>query len=239
MSTLAPPATDTEARLTRVYVWDLPVRLTHWLLAASITVLAITGVYIGNPFIIAPDPVGQEFVMGTVLAIHFFAAIVFSLSEISRIIWMFVGNRYARWNQMIPTSKGRWRYTWEWLKFYILFRAVTPRFVGHNPLAGLTYMVVYAVCILAALTGYSMFAVTAGVGSPMRVFEGLLPLFGGLQTARYIHHLCMWVIVLFVIHHISCALLVARAAKNAAIESMFSGYRFVTPEDLAAEEAEG
>ncbi len=124
------------------------------------------------------------------------------------------------------------------MKFYVLFRAVTPRFVGHNPLAGLTYVLVYAVCILSALTGYSMFAVSAGVGSPMRIFSGLLPLFGGLQGARWIHHMCMWLLVLFVIHHISCALLVARAAKNAAIESMFSGYRFVSPEDLAAEEAE-
>lgn len=238
MSTAAPPRAA-EAQLVRVYVWDLPVRLTHWLLALSITVLAITGFYIGHPFIIAPDPVGQEFVMGTVLAIHFFAAIVFSLSEISRIVWMFVGNRYARWDQLVPTNKNRWKKTWEWLKFYVLFRAVTPRFVGHNPLAGLTYAVVYVVLILNALTGYAMFAVAAGAGSPMRVFAGLLPLFGGLQTARWIHHFCMWVIVWFVIHHISCALLVARAARNAAIESMFSGYRFVAPEDLAAEEAEG
>ncbi len=239
MSTVAPPATAAEPRLTRIYVWDLPVRLTHWLLAGSITVLAITGFYIGHPFLIAPNPVGQEFVMGRVLAIHFFAAIVFSLSEIARIVWMFMGNRYARWNQLIPTSKSRWKHAWEWLKFYVFFRPVTPRFVGHNPLAGLTYVVVYAVCILAALTGYSMFAISAGADSPMRVFAVLLPVFGGLQSARWIHHVCMWVIVLFVIHHISCALLVARAAKNAAIESMFSGYRFVLPEDLAAEEAEG
>jgi Ni/Fe-hydrogenase 1 B-type cytochrome subunit len=239
MSTAAPsvPAVE-EPKLIRVYVWDLPVRLTHWLLALSITVLAITGFYIGHPFLLAPDPVGQEFVMGTVLAIHFFAAIVFSLSEISRIVWLFFGNRYARWDQLIPTHKAKWKRAWEWLKFYIFFRAETPSFVGHNPLAGITYAVVYAVCILAALTGYSMFAVSAGAGSPMRIFSGLLPLFGGLQTTRWIHHMCMWVIVLFVIHHISCALLVARAAKNAAIGSMFSGYRFLSPEDLAEDEAE-
>ncbi|HEY5647534.1 MAG TPA: cytochrome b/b6 domain-containing protein, partial [Pseudomonadales bacterium] len=98
MSTRAPaPA---EPGVIPVYVWDLPVRLTHWLLAISITVLAITGFYIGHPFITAPDPAGQEFVMGTILAIHFFAAIVFSLSELARIVWMFVGNKYARWNQM-------------------------------------------------------------------------------------------------------------------------------------------
>jgi Ni/Fe-hydrogenase 1 B-type cytochrome subunit len=236
MSTVAPPAPTVQPKLVRVYVWDLPVRLTHWLLAISITVLAVTGFYIGHPFLVAPDPAGQEFVMATVLAVHFFAAIVFSLSEIARIVWMFVGNRYARWQQLVPISKSRWRQTWEWLKFYIFFRAETPKFVGHNPLAGLTYVLVYVTLIVMALTGYAMFAVSAGAGSPMRIFAGLLPLFGGAQTARWIHHVCMWLIVLFIIHHISCALLVARAAKNAAIESMFSGYRFVSPEDLAAEE---
>jgi Ni/Fe-hydrogenase 1 B-type cytochrome subunit len=230
-------ATPVAAGLVRVYVWDLPVRITHWLLAVSITLLAITGFYIGHPFITAPDPAGQEFVMGTVLAIHFFSAIVFSLSELARIVWMFVGNRYARWNQLVPTTGGRWKMAWEWLKFYVLFRAVTPRFVGHNPLAGLTYILVYALCLLMALTGYAIFSVQAGVDSPMQIFSGLLPLFGGLQTARWIHHTGMWLLVLFVIHHVSCALLVARAARNGTIESMFSGFRFARPEDLAAEEA--
>lgn len=227
-----------EAKLTRVYVWDVPVRLTHWLIAISITVLAVTGFYIGHPFIVAPDPAGQEFVMGTVQAIHFFAAIVFSLSEISRIAWMFMGNRYARWDQMIPMSKVRWKRTWEWLKFYVLFRAETPRFVGHNPLAGLTYILVYALCVFAALSGYALFSLQAGPESPMRIFQFLIPLLGGAQTTRWIHHNIMWLLVIFVIHHISCALLVTRAARNATIESMFSGYRFALPEDIAAEEEE-
>jgi Ni/Fe-hydrogenase 1 B-type cytochrome subunit len=225
--------------LIRVYVWDLPVRITHWLIVISLTVLAITGYYIGNPFIVAPDSAGQEFVMGTVTAIHFFSAAVFSLSEIARVAWMFMGNRYARWHELVPTNKRRWKRIWEWLKFYLLFRPVTPRFVGHNPLAGLTYLVIYGVGFLSVLTGYSMFAVYAGAGSPMRIFEGLLPLFGGAQTARWIHHVCMWILVVFVIHHISCALLVSRAAKNATIGSIFSGYRFVTPEALAAEDLDG
>ena len=33
----------------RVYVWELPVRIYHWLNALSIVVLIITGYLIGNP----------------------------------------------------------------------------------------------------------------------------------------------------------------------------------------------
>jgi Ni/Fe-hydrogenase 1 B-type cytochrome subunit len=225
-----------DPRVLRVYVWEFPVRLTHWLITLSIIVLAVTGFYIGNPFIVVPDPAGQHFVMATMKAIHFYAAIVFSLSEIARIIWMFVGNRYARWNQLVPTRKERWKDLLEWLKFYIFVRPNTPRFVGHNPLAGLSYAVVYLVCIVSALTGYALFAIEAGPDSPVWPFASLLPLFGGAQTARWIHHVAMWLIIGFVVHHIACAVLVARVAQNATIDSMFSGFRFVSPEDLAAVE---
>ena len=40
--------------LKRVYVWELPVRLTHWLNFLTIIVLCFTGYYISRPFIDAP-----------------------------------------------------------------------------------------------------------------------------------------------------------------------------------------
>ena len=46
--------------LVRVYVWQWPVRMTHWCTAYSILLLAMTGFYMGNPFITvrnsAPSP---------------------------------------------------------------------------------------------------------------------------------------------------------------------------------------
>ncbi len=218
--------------LVRVYVWDLPVRITHWLIALSILVLAITGYYIGNPFIIAPDPATQEYVMGTVRAIHSFTAIAFTLSALSRVLWMFMGNHYARWHQLFPVDRKRRRQLLPWLKFYLFARPETPNFVGHNPLAGVSYLVVYLLCLMAAITGYALF----GMSSDLWLMEGfakLLPLLGGPQTARWIHHVIMWLLILFIVHHIACAVLVARVSQNAAIDSMFSGFRFVKPERLA------
>jgi Ni,Fe-hydrogenase I cytochrome b subunit len=40
-----------EVRLEPVYVWDLVVRSTHWLIALSLILLSVTGVYIGHPFL--------------------------------------------------------------------------------------------------------------------------------------------------------------------------------------------
>ena len=37
-------------------MWDRVVRATHWLIVLSIVVLAVTGFYIGHPFLRRPAP---------------------------------------------------------------------------------------------------------------------------------------------------------------------------------------
>lgn len=224
--------------LVPVYVWDLPVRLTHWLLASSIAVLAVTGFYLGHPFITAPGQASQHFIMGTVRLVHFYAAIVFSLSELTRIAWMFMGNRYSRWDQFVPVNKERRQDIVAWLKFYFFFRSTTPSFVGHNPLAGLSYLLVYACCLVSALTGYTLFSISAGPESPMRFFSILLPMFGGAQTARWIHHFLMWPLMWFIVHHLYCGVLVARSSRNGTIDSMFTGFRFVSKHLITPQSAD-
>ena len=86
----------------RVYIWELPVRLTHWLIFFSFIILSATGYYIGHPFISVAGPARDHFVMGTARAVHMYAAIVFALSVLVRIYWMFAGNAYARLTQFIP-----------------------------------------------------------------------------------------------------------------------------------------
>ena len=66
--------------LVRVYVWEWPVRMTHWCTAYSILVLAATGFYIGHPFVTVSGPAGDHFVMGWVKTIHSYTAIVFALT---------------------------------------------------------------------------------------------------------------------------------------------------------------
>ncbi|MFH0751131.1 MAG: cytochrome b/b6 domain-containing protein, partial [Chloroflexota bacterium] len=38
----------------RIYVWQVPVRITHWVTAACIVILSLTGGYIADPFLIPP-----------------------------------------------------------------------------------------------------------------------------------------------------------------------------------------
>lgn len=217
--------------LAKVYVWEWPVRVSHWATALSLFILAISGYYLGNPFIIAAGPAGGRFVMGTMKAVHFYAAIVFTLSVLSRIVWMFVGNKYATWDKFIPVRKIRLRGIVPTLQFYLLGRK-PPGFVGHNPLAGLTYSLVILLFLLQIVTGLALYSASAHVDSPLRVFGFLVPWLGGLQTARFVHHVVMWLLLGFTVHHIHSAVMVSQMEQNATVESIVSGYKFVPRDDL-------
>lgn len=223
---------ESESDIVRVYVWEWPVRVAHWLIFFSVAVLAVTGFYIGDPFIIASGSATQRFVMGTVKVIHFDAAIVFVVSVLARVIWMFTGNEYAHWDKFIPLRPRRLRGILPTLKFYLFGLRKPPGFVGHNPVAGLAYTAVFGLYFLQIATGLTMYAVSAHVGSPLRVFIGLAPLFGGVQMARWIHHIVMWLILGFVVHHIYSGVLMSSVEQNATMESIFSGYKFVPRGDL-------
>lgn len=221
-----------ESRIVKVYVWEVPVRISHWLIALSIAVLSVTGFYIGWPFIAVSGPAGQSFVMGWVKVIHGYTAYVFMTAVLMRIIWMFTGNKYAHWDKFIPVHKHRWRGLWPTLGFYLFTLRKPPGFVGHNPLAGVTYLAVFGLYFVAIATGLVMRGASADVESPLRWFTSLAPLVGGLYVARWIHHAAMWLFLGFAVHHVYSSVLMSSVEANATVESIFSGYKFVPEEDL-------
>lgn len=217
---------DEEPR-QRVRVWDRVVRTTHWLIALSILSLAITGIYIGKPYIVVPGRAGEHFVMGTMKVIHFYSAIVFSLAVLSRILWMFVGPRRARWWNFIPTTKARWNDLVGTFRFYTFLKVDPPPAAGHNALAGFAYAFVFLLYLVMIVSGLAMYSVNADVDSVMRWFSFLLPVFGGPQAARWIHHVTMWLLIGFFVHHIYSAVYMAIIDKTGVIDSMFSGNKWL------------
>lgn len=224
----APPA----SAAIPVYVWEVPVRLSHWFIAASAAVLAASGFYMGHPFIIVSGRARDHFVMGWMKVIHFDAAIVFMLAVLARIAWMWTGNRYARWNQFVPTNRTRLRNLGGTLQFYLFLKPRAPFTVGHNPLAGATYVVVFLLYFFLIGTGLTLYSANAALGSPARALQFLIPLFGGLQAARWLHHIGMWLLIGFVVHHIYSAVMFSAVERNATVESIFTGYKFVPPSAL-------
>lgn len=216
--------------LERVHIWEWPVRLSHWLIAGSIVVLAVTGIYIGNPFFSIQGEATRNFAMGTMKAVHFWAAMVFLVSVLGRVLWMFAGNPYSRWHQFVPLSRHRALGALRTLAFYTFLRREPPGFVGHNPLAGLVYTLVFLLYGAMIVTGLAMLSASAHVDSPLRAFSFLVPWLGGLQMARLVHHVTMWLILGFVAHHVWSAFLIAAVERSALLDSIFTGDKFVPPE---------
>jgi Ni/Fe-hydrogenase 1 B-type cytochrome subunit len=220
----APKAFSTAEVTVPVYVYELPVRITHWLIFFSVLVLAATGFYIGHPFIAVSGRARDHFVMGTIRVIHLYTAIVFTLAVFVRIYWMFVGNRYARWEQFIPVSRERWRNTWEAIRFFCYVRRDPLPYPGQTGTAGLAYTAVFLIQIAMILTGLTMYTVYAPPDSVFQGFRFLLPVFGGLQIARLIHHIGMWLLLIFIVLHVYLVVLFS-VTERSAVDSMLSGYK--------------
>ena len=208
-----------------VYVWELPVRLTHWLIVFSILVLSGTGYYIGHPFISVPGQARYHFVMGTMRAVHFYAAIVFTLSVLVRLYWMIAGNEYARLSQFIPLSRERLLSLWHTFEFYSFLRRDPVEYPGHNALAAASYGFIQLVYLVMVATGLALYTAIASANSPFQVFQFLIPLFDGLQMARLIHHIGMWIILVFVVAHLYFITLASIIERNGTIDSIFCGYK--------------
>ena len=211
----------------RVYVWDLVVRITHWLMFFSTLVLVPTGLYIAHPF-----RVSGVLLMGYAHMVHLWAAAVLAIVVLARTLWLVVGSRYASWDEFLPFSKRRITDVVKTVLFYGLVFRKPPVAVGHNPLAGLSYFAMGFVYVGIIGTGLAMYG-SSDLTGIAQYFRFLVPFFGGLQMARWIHHLLMWVVILFSISHIYTATVTSTLERNGELDSMFSGNKFFTAKELA------
>jgi Ni/Fe-hydrogenase 1 B-type cytochrome subunit len=208
--------------LERVYVWEVPVRLTHWVNVLAILTLSATGLYIGNPVFLG----GTGAVMSGVRALHRITAYLFVASVALRIYWAFAGNAWASWRVLFPylTRQGRAELVQTFL-YYTFLRRRPPAAVGHNALASLAYFAVAGLIAIEILTGFALQSVGAG-GWRALAFGWVFSL-GGFQTVRLVHHMVMWLLLGFMVHHVYSVLLMESEERNGLMTSIFSGYKFV------------
>jgi Ni/Fe-hydrogenase 1 B-type cytochrome subunit len=214
------------------YVWQLPVRLTHWVNAASIAVLFLTGLFIWMPIAGSDGPAWRHFLMGRVRQAHFMAGFVFAVSWALRGYWFFAGNNYAR--SGFPRV---WRAEWwrdlvrQGLEYLKLERG--PRHLGHNALAGLSYTLgVVGLGAFQIVTGFALFAQHAPGGLLDRAFGWALPLLGGPFPAMMWHFLAAWGIATFVILHVYIVIYDSTSYRNGLVSAMITGRKFTQKGDV-------
>lgn len=111
-------------------MWDLPVRLFHWLLAALVAVSFVTGKVGGNA-----------------MQFHAWSGYAILSLVLFRIAWGLVGGRHARFADFVRGPVAVLDYARSLL-------AGEPRkFLGHNPLGGWMVLALLASLGLQAATG--------------------------------------------------------------------------------------
>lgn len=210
----------------RLYVWQAPVRVTHWVTASCIVILSLTGGYIADPFLI---PAGGG-VMSTVRLIHIVTALTFLLSGLLRTYYLLAGNRFARWSAFIPTSRAQALELFQQAGFYGFIRKEIPKVLGHNQLAATAYLVLFALLLIETLTGFALDGLT-GAEPGATLFWWMRELFGP-QMLRLVHHLAMWLILAIALFHIYSCVLVDHIEHNGLISSISSGWKFPTREEV-------
>lgn len=230
----APVAADPRLIAGRKYVWEFPIRLTHWVNAISIAVLFLTGLFIAAPILMPGGEAANHFLMGRMRQFHFAFGFALIIGVLLRIHWFFVGNNYAR--SGFPFF---WRASW----YKAVFQQVVDYMhldrghihIGHNSLAGASYAAFFAMCGFEGVTGLALYSESNPGGFWDNLLGWTIPLLGGSFRVHTWHHLVAWLIMVFVVFHLYIAVYDAYLYKNGLIDSIIAGSKFYEPGDHDAD----
>lgn len=161
----------------KIAVWDIPTRIFHWgLVAACITVYLTSRT--------------ERYV-----ELHATAGYALFCFIMFRLVWGFIGNRYARFSNFI----SGWRKTRACLADLL---SLTPhRSIGHNPAVGWIVLVMLAILLLISVSGLITYSGEENKGFLAGYFS-----FSAAQYAHLIHSYVAYAFVLVIVLHVSAAL---------------------------------
>ncbi|MBU3636103.1 cytochrome b/b6 domain-containing protein [Polynucleobacter sp. es-MAR-4] len=113
-----------------IMVWDMPVRVFHWLL-----VICFAGAWLSSE--------SERWAM-----IHYAFGYTACLLVLIRLVWGLIGTRYARFSQFLRSPKAVLEH------FMAMLRGHPHHDVGHNPAGGLVMFALMLLILVIGLTGY-------------------------------------------------------------------------------------
>lgn len=186
----------------RVVVWDLPTRLFHWLLVASVASCALTGFLLPAPW----------------LKLHFLAGFLLAGLLLFRLVWALLGPEHSRWSGFTPSPAAVIAH----LKSVMAGRP--EHSVGHNPAGGLMILGLLLVLSAIALTGL------AALGGMFK--QGPLAFALSFQSGGMIkeaHELLANLLLAMAALHVAGVLLESRLLRESLILSMITGRKELRP----------
>lgn len=207
-----------------VYVWELAIRLFHWIGVFAIVGLIITGLYIGNPAVMPMGEAALNFFMGGMRFWHAIFAYIFTANMIFRLYWFWAGNQYAKfpfwrkdfWQDMVVT-----------VKYYLFATKEHTVHLGHNSVAQMAYFLfVWVGGVIMIITGFIMRGGSDPNGIWQILFGWMMPLLGGEYQVRNIHHLLTWFYLTFIVIHLYLGFRQDVLDDDGTVSSIITGYKY-------------
>lgn len=194
-------AATTTARATVHPAW---LRITHWINAVAMVVMALSGwrIYNASPLFdfVFPDAITLGGWLGGALLWHFAAMWLLVVNGAVYLTLGIVTGRLRR--RLLPISLGgAARET----AAALAGRLPHDDLAAYNQVQRLLYIGVIGAAIVVVLSGLSIW-------KPVQLQE-LTALFGGYDSARYVHFFAMAAIVGFVAIHVVLAIVVPRRLR--------------------------
>ncbi len=183
--------------MTVIRLWDLPVRLFHWLLVVAV-IGAVATIKAGGEWMAWHERFGLA-----VLALLTF-----------RVLWGFVGSRYARFTSFLPGPgavrdyvRGQWRG------------------IGHNPLGALSVLALLGLFGFQAVSG--LFATDEiAYNGPLRSLVSS----DWSDTLSSWHRRTEWYLYGLVALHVAAIVFYRLVRKEDLVRPMITGKKSVVPE---------
>jgi cytochrome b len=192
-----------------VKVWDLPVRLFHWVLVVLLVFQFVTGKIGGN-----------------LMPLHVYSGYAVLVLVIFRILWGFAGSTHARFASFLAGPAATLRFARR-----LFSREAVPQ-VGHNPLGG--WMVIALVVSLAVQAVSGLFAndgvATQGPLAAMVSIEVS-------NDLSQVHRLSLNVLLVLTAVHVAAVLFHWLVKRDNLMGAMFTGVKRV-PEAAVRERRE-
>ncbi len=128
-----------------VRVWDIAVRLAHWLLVAGFVTAYLTE--------------GEE----DVITIHTWAGYTVAAIVVWRVLWGFVGPEHARFRNFVRGPRAVFGYLAGLVRGGN-GRGGSARYLGHNPAGGAMVLLLLASLAVTTGSGLTLYAVEEGAG---------------------------------------------------------------------------
>lgn len=214
-----------------VDAWDWPTRVLHWVNA--LLVISLIVLILGVEWM---EELGiEKQLRRPVKEWHAVLGHVFMVTLSLRIIWGFIGNRYARFTDIVPLKGSQWQGIGHNIKWYLSgFKGRAAKAIGHDPLAAVFYTVLFIVLISQAITGMLL------SGADFHTFPGTL-FVGGMgeeaiegleEVLEEVHEIGFLFILFFIAAHLIGLIAHELREKTGLFTSMINGKKYVPREDI-------